>query len=144
MSAKVLGVTAVRNGQGGILIGSNTDSITVSGGCDFGGSAHGSGVILVNDQGGRNPQNILLSDLHTFNNNYAGILVEQGEHVIIANCLCSGHDHIGVRRHEGQDWGIKVDSEAKDVVLTSNLCYGNNQVDVAAESSDSAVKHEGN
>jgi hypothetical protein len=89
----------------GILIGSNTDCITATGGCDFGGSPRGSGVIIASDQGGRNPHNIIISSVHAHNNKHAGIHVKQGEHVVIGQCICSGHDHVAVHNH-GQPYGI--------------------------------------
>lgn len=134
MSAKVIGITAVRNGAGGILVGSNTDCTTVTGGCDFGGSPQGSGIIIANDQGGSDPQNVIVSNVHAYNNKHAGISVRQGRHVIIGQCICSGHDHIGVRRAQGQGCGIEVGAAVEDIALQEILSYGNDNPDVLATS----------
>jgi len=123
---KVNGVTAVRNGDGGILIGSNAECVTVTGGCEFAGSPRGSGVILTTDQGGRPPHNVIISSVHAYNNKHAGILVEEGEHVIVAQCICSGHDHVAVRHH-GQQRGIHVGLNAEDVIIRDNLTHGNGE-----------------
>jgi hypothetical protein len=131
----VIGVTAVRNGDGGILIGSNTDCITVTGGSDFGGSPRGSGIIVANDQGGRDPHNILISSVHAYNNKYAGIHVRQGEHVIVAQCICSGHDHVAVHNH-GQPYGIHVTAGGKDVILQGNITHSNGKQGVLVESNN--------
>ena len=117
---KVIGVTAVRNGDGGILIGSNADCITITGGCDFGGSPRGSGVIVTNDQGGSDPHNVIITSVHAYNNKQAGIHIRQGEQVIVSQCICSGHDHVAVHNH-GQPHGIQVDPEATGVVVEGNL-----------------------
>lgn len=132
---KLIGVTAVRNGDGGILIGSNSDCTTVTGGCDFGGSPRGSGVIVANDQGGQDPQNVIISALHAFNNKHAGIHIKQGEHVIISQCICSVHDHVAVR-NQGQLYGIHIAAEAKDVVVETNITHSNAKQGVLRESKD--------
>lgn len=132
---KVVGVTGVRNGDGGILIGSNTDCITVTGGCDFGGSSRGSGVIVANDQGGRDPQNIIITSVHAYNNKHAGIHVARGEHVIVAQCICSCHDHVAVRSH-GQSYGIHVGAAAKDVLVKGNITHGNAKQGVVLDAKD--------
>ena len=129
---KVIGVTAVRNGDGGILIGSNADCITVTGGCDFGGSPRGSGVIVTNDQGGRDPQNIIITSIHAYNNKHAGIYVKQGKHVVIANCICSGHNHVAVKNH-GQLYGIHVSPGGKDVMVDGNITYNNSKQGIFLE-----------
>ena len=132
---KVIGVTAVRNGDGGILIGSNTDCITVTGGCDFGGSPRGSGVIVANDQGGRPPHNIIISNVHAYNNKHAGVHVKQGQHVLIAQCICSGHDHVAVHNH-GQPYGIDVGEQAEGVLIRANITHSNGKQGIRAESKD--------
>ena len=132
---KVIGVTAVRNGDGGILIGSNTDCITVTGGCDFGGSPRGSGVNVTNDQGGRDPHNIIITNVHAYNNKHAGIHVKQGEHVVIAQCICSGHDHVSVD-NQGQLYGIHVGPGGEDVVINGNITHSNGEQGILLESKD--------
>jgi hypothetical protein len=132
---KVIGVTAVRNGGGGILIGSNSDCITVTGGCDFGGSPEGSGVIVANDQGGRDPRNVIISSVHAYNNKHAGIHVKEGEHVIISQCICSGHDHVAVP-NQGQPYGIHIDAGGKGVVVEGNITHSNGKQGILVESKD--------
>jgi hypothetical protein len=133
---KVIGVTAVRNGDGGILIGSNADCITVTGGCDFGGSPRGSGVIVANDQeGGRDPHNIIITSVHSYNNKHAGVHVKQGEHVVIAQCICSGHDHVAVG-NQGQRYGIHVGTDGKNVAIDGNITHGNGEEGILLESND--------
>ena len=121
---KVIGVTAVRNGDSGILIGSNTDCITVTGGCDFGGSPRGSGVIVANDQGRLDPNNIIISNVHAYNNKHAGIHVKQGKHLVIAQCICSGHDHVSVHNY-GQSYGIHVGPDVENVITNANITHDN-------------------
>lgn len=121
---KISGVTGVRNGKAGILIGQNTDCITVTGGSDFGGTKQGSGVVISDEGTGHRPRNIIVSSVHTYNNRQAGILVDKAEHVIVSGCICSVHKHASVG-NAGQQHGIHIKTGSKDVVLQGNITHGN-------------------
>jgi len=121
---KISAVTGVRNGKAGILIGQNTDCITVTGGSDFGGTKQGSGVVISDEGTGHAPRNIIVSSVHTYNNKHAGILVDKAEHVIVSGCICSVHKHASVG-NAGQQRGIHIKTGSKDVVLQGNIAYGN-------------------
>jgi len=122
---KIMGVTGIRNGEGGILIGSNSDCISVTAGCEFGGSSRGSGVVVANDrEGGKAPRNVIITGVQAYNNKHAGIHVKQGEHVVIGQCICSNHDHVAVPNHE-QPYGIHVAAGAKNVLVGENITHSN-------------------
>ena len=123
---KISSVTAVRNGKAGILIGKNTDCITVTGGSDFGGTKRGSGVVVSDEGSGNRPRNVIISSVHSYNNHHAGILVDKVDHVIVSGCICSAHEHAAVG-NAGQRYGVYVKANSRDVVIHSNITYGNTE-----------------
>jgi len=54
---------------------------------------------------------------------------------VIAQCICSGHDHVAVGNH-GQPYGIHVGPEGKDVMVEGNLTHSNGEQGVRLESQD--------
>jgi hypothetical protein len=48
-------------------------------------------------------------------------------------CICSGHDHAAVRNH-GQEYGIHIGSEVKNVVVQGNITHGNREESILMES----------
>ena len=123
-AAKIIGVTAVRSGRAGILIGRNTEDITVTGGSDFGGMARGSGIVVSDEGTDERPQNIIISNIHSYNNRDAAILVESARHVIVQGCICSAHNHAYVD-NPGQQHGIHIKAGSQNVIVLGNITYGN-------------------
>jgi hypothetical protein len=135
---KISAVTGVRNGKAGILIGQNTDCITVTGGSDFGGTKQGSGVVISDEDTGHAPRNIIVSSVHSYNNKYAGILVDKAEHVLVSACIYSVHRHASVG-NAGQQYGIHIKTGSKDVVLQGNITYGNAKQGIMDDSAKALV-----
>jgi len=123
---KISNVTGVRNGKAGVFIGRNTEDITVTGGSDFGGTADGNGVTVSDEGTGHNPRNIIISNVHSYNNSNAGILVENAQHVVIQGCICSVHAHVSVD-NQGQQSGIHIKAGSENVLVNGNISYGNNK-----------------
>jgi hypothetical protein len=134
-AVKISSITCVRSGRAGILIGRNTDDITVTGGSDIGGNALGSGIVVSDEATGQKPRNIIISGIHSYNNRDAGILVEKAEHVLINACICSGHDH-GFVNNPGQKYGIHIKPGAKNIVAFGNITYGNTLQDLLDETAE--------
>jgi len=130
---KIIGVTAIRCGGAGILIGKHCDDVTVTGGVDAGGTHHGSGIV-VSAEGNKDavPSNIILSEVHAYNNEADGITVDRARHVIIKGSICSVHRHIAVPE-AAQKAGIRVRSGAEDVIVTGNITYGNREKGIVDE-----------
>jgi hypothetical protein len=130
---KFVGVSAVRCGKAGIRVGSDTEDITIAGGCDLAGTRAGSGLVVCGSSGGREPRNIIVSGNHCYNNRDDGILIEHARHVVIQGCICSVHDHAYVDSL-GQGWGIRIGRGAADVLVCGNLTYGNRRGGIVDES----------
>lgn len=94
----------------------------------------GSGVIVTNDQeGGRDPNNIIISGILAYNNKHAGIHVKHSEHVVIAQSICSQHDHVAVS-NQGQRYGIHVYLGGNDLVIERNITHSNTELGILLES----------
>lgn len=132
---KLIGVTAVRNGEAGILIGRNAEDITVAAGSDVGGTRGGSGVVISDEGSGDKPTNIILNAVHSYNNSRAGISVESARHVVIQGCICSAHDHVCVD-DLGQEYGIHIKRTSEDVLCQGNLTYANKKQGVLDEAAE--------
>jgi hypothetical protein len=76
------GAAGIRNGRGGLLVGRSTHCLTVTGGCDWGGSARGSGILVTNEGAGPAPSDIIISNNHCYNNALDGITIEAGSNVV--------------------------------------------------------------
>jgi hypothetical protein len=136
---KILGVTGVRNGKAGILIGANTECITVSGGADFGGVRNGSGIVVTDEGTGAFPKNIIISGIHSYNNSFAGISVENSNHVIIQGCIFSTHTHAAVD-NEGQKHGIYIKDNCYNIVEQGNISYGSEKQGIVNKSKSETDK----
>jgi hypothetical protein len=131
-SVKISGITCVRSGRAGILIGRNTDDTTVTGGADIGGNALGSGIVVSDEATGQKPRNVIISGVHSYNNRDAGILVENADHVVINACILSGHDH-GFVENPGQKYGLHIKPNSQSILAHANIIYGNAQKDILDE-----------
>lgn len=132
MGVKILGSTVVRDGRAGILVGRNTEDVTIGAGTDIGGIRNGSGIVITDEGSGNKPANVIVSAVHSYNNAHAGIAVESARHVIIQGCICSSHDHVCVD-DPGQEYGIRIARGAEDVLLSGNLAHGNRKQAVRDE-----------
>ena len=130
---KIIGATVVRHRRAGILVGRNTEDITIAAGTDVGSIREGSGIVISDEGTGNKPVNIILSAVHSYNNRHAGIAVESCRHLIVMGCICSGHNHAWVK-DVAPDYGIHVMPGAEDVVLQGNITYGNTKRDILDES----------
>jgi hypothetical protein len=122
---KIVGVTAVRNGGAGLFVGKHCDDIAVTGGTDVGGTRRGSGIVVsAEDEADGVPRNILLSGIHSYNNDEDGIALDRAHHVIVNGCICSVHRHDSVNS-ASQNAGIRIGVGTKNAVVTGNIAYGN-------------------
>ena len=135
---KISSVTGVRNGKAGIFIGRNTEDITVSGGSDLGGTADGNGITISGEDTGRKPRNIIISNVHSYNNSNAGILVENARHVVIQGCICSVHPHVFVD-NPGQKFGIHIKAASENVLVNGNITYGNGRKGVLDDTARATI-----
>lgn len=72
----------MRNTLGNLYVGPSTHGLTVTGGCDMGGSSCGSGI-LVTDEGSEGaPSDIIISGNHCYNNAADGITIKAGENIV--------------------------------------------------------------
>ncbi|NLX07293.1 MAG: hypothetical protein GXY33_19310 [Phycisphaerae bacterium] len=124
---KIIGVTAVRKGKAGILIGPNTDCVTVTGGADIGG--WDCGIRIAADGRGRPPRNVIVTGIHAYNNRRAGIEIDGAEHVVVSSCICSGHDHAFVENPTPRHGIVVKDSE--HVLIQGNILYGHADQNIA-------------
>jgi hypothetical protein len=135
---KVNTVTAVRNGKAGVLIGPNTDDTTITGGSDFGGNKEGGGIVVSSQGGNAGPRNVIIGDVHVYNNHQAGILIDGGSHVIVHGCICSVHDH-EVVEDAGQQYGIYIKENSQDVLVNGNITYGNSERGICNETRKAVI-----
>ena len=121
---KINSVTSVRNGDADIYIGSNTEDITVTGGTDVGGVLRGSGIVIAGEHGGSVPTNIIISNVHSYNNKIAGIKVGKSNRVLIQGNIISEHDHSAVDLI-AQQHGVLIEDGAENVLINGNIIANN-------------------
>jgi hypothetical protein len=73
---------AVRNTLGNLYVGPSTHGLTVTGGCDMGGSSCGSGILVTDEGCGGAPCDIIISGNHCYNNAADGITIKAGENIL--------------------------------------------------------------
>ena len=134
---KINSVTSVRNGEANIYIGSNTEDITLSGGSDVGGGLHGSGVIIAGEHGGSVPTNIIVSNVHSYNNKIAGIKIGKSKRVLIQGNIITEHDHSAVDLM-AQQHGVLIEEGAELVLISGNIIT-NNKVGGVTDHSEKAL-----
>jgi len=140
---KINSVSAVRNPKAGIYIGKYTEDVTVTGGTDTGGSSEGSGIVISGEGTNNVPVNVIVSQIHTYNNGQCGILVEAGKNVIIQGCISSDHPHEWVPapgfKKVDQRFGVKICRGADNVIVNSCISYGNSVGDIVDETKKARI-----
>lgn len=137
---KIIGVTAIRCGGAGILIGKNCSDITVTGGADVAGTRKGSGIVVSaeGEAAEFGPTNVILSNIHAYSNDVDGITLDRARHVIVSSSICSGHEH-GWIASASQKAGIRIKSGTEDVVVTGNIAYGNAEQGIVDETGQARI-----
>ena len=140
IGTKIVGSTAVRNNGAGILIGKDSYDISVQAGCDLGGN--GNAGLVISNEGAPNsehrPTSINVGGLISYNNQFAGIKVDNADRVLISNCIGSVNKHPHVP-NRGQDHGIFVGSDAKHVLVNGNMVYDNALEQIRDESGNAVI-----
>lgn len=119
-AVKISSVTGVRNVLAGIFIGSNTEDITVTGGTDVGGTREGSGIVVEGSGVGSPPSNIIIGNVHSYNNKVAGVEIGSSNRVLVQGSIITEHNHSAVKQL-GQKHSVLVKSGAKNILVTGNV-----------------------
>jgi len=143
VSPKISSITAVRNPKAGIYIGKYADDVTITGGCDAAGSSQGSGIIISGEGTTHAPRNVIVSQVHAYNNSHCGILVEDGKNIIIQGCISSVHEHKWVpaptAKKINQQYGVKICRGVANVVVNGCITYGNAMGEIVDETETARI-----
>jgi hypothetical protein len=142
IGVKIIGITAVRNSGSGIIVGKGSYDISIMSGCDLGGNGN-NGLLITDEESGKPddiPESININGLIIYNNKFAGIKADKVNHLLISSCITSVNQHPYVGNN-GQDYGIFISGDSKNVMINGNMAYDNKIKQIADESGKAMINN---